>query len=983
MVAKFNIDQLMERMYAILDNTRMKKLVSTLRYACFCGLLLTPWGVFAQGWQRYYDGERLFSIEVLSDGSLVAAGSIRNADEVSDGYWLHADAWGNIITDTRMGNSPTGENAQALLPAPGGNWIVPGNSDGDSILLAKVTAQGNLTTVNYYVTSGLLYSAIGSPSQNGWFFCGAQKGSGVPGNNLQRTLSGRVSNSGVLMWERADSIGLNSLAVDAASTSSGDYWIVGQLASMLPAVNYDVFLLKMAENGALIKTAVFELTDDQTPEKIAIKPGGHLLIAGSVKNPANGNLQEEDIWLAETDTSGNLRWSKAISWPGFQQTHALKQLPNGDLLLAGETRPTLTGSRDAFLARLDGDGNLLWFKTYGGVKGDIFWDVAVLSDGSFAASGQTGSFGNLVLHAWLVHTDSAGNMWSNRIEGQVAHDQAADCLVGAGDAPLVNWLVTAAGVPGRFYTTTDSSGHYEFMLDTGRWYVSVLPSVGYWLPCMDSISVDLVLPADTAVVSFPVQAAYNCPLLLVDITTPYLRRCFDNTYTVRWFNYGPQAATETRIAVLPDPFLTLTGSSVLYTVSGDTLWFNVGPTPSMQGGNLTFTALLDCAATVLGQTHCTTAWISPDSVCYHINPVWDGASLDINGYCAGDSVVLTISNTGSGNMQQAVEYVITEDQVIFKRAPLLLAAGADTTIVLYPNGATVTLMITQTPGHPGNSHPVLVVEGCGNFPFSTGYALQFPTDDGDPFIDTECRENIGSFDPNDKTGLPKGVGEAHLIKAGDAIEYLIRFQNTGTDTAFRVEIRDTLPATLDLVSLELGSSSHSYQVDIKEKGILRFVFSPIALPDSAVNPTASQGFVKYRIDTKKDLPFGTVVQNRAAIYFDFNSAVLTEKTRHIIGDPLNEWTTINTSETDLKPLSKVSASPNPFSENTLLLWPQTTMNTTCNIQITSADGQISAHYTTLENSFLLSDTTLPPGMYFLKIFTDTGVIVAGKIIKTK
>jgi hypothetical protein len=198
-----------------------------------------------------------------------------------------------------------------------------------------------------------------------------------------------------------------------------------------------------------------------------------------------------------------------------------------------------------------------------------------------------------------------------------------------------------------------------------------------------------------------------------------------------------------------------------------------------------------------------------------------------------------------------------------------------------------------------------------------------------------------------------------------------------------VEIRDTLPATLDLVSLELGSSSHSYQVDIKEKGILRFVFSPIALPDSAVNPTASQGFVKYRIDTKKDLPFGTVVQNRAAIYFDFNSAVLTEKTRHIIGDPLNEWTTINTSETDLKPLSKVSASPNPFSENTLLLWPQTTMNTTCNIQITSADGQISAHYTTLENSFLLSDTTLPPGMYFLKIFTDTGVIVAGKIIKTK
>ncbi|MEL6141909.1 MAG: hypothetical protein AAFU67_09855, partial [Bacteroidota bacterium] len=58
--------------------------------------------------------------------------------------------------------------------------------------------------------------------------------------------------------------------------------------------------------------------------------------------------------------------------------------------------------------------------------------------------------------------------------------------------------------------------------------------------------------------------------------------------------------------------------------------------------------------------------------------------------------------------------------------------------------------------------------------------------------DVACVENGGSYDPNAKVAYPTGYGERHYIEEGTKLTYDIYFQNTGTDTAFTVIIRDTL-----------------------------------------------------------------------------------------------------------------------------------------------------------------------------------------------
>lgn len=129
---------------------------------------------------------------------------------------------------------------------------------------------------------------------------------------------------------------------------------------------------------------------------------------------------------------------------------------------------------------------------------------------------------------------------------------------------------------------------------------------------------------------------------------------------------------------------------------------------------------------------------------------------------------------------------------------------------------------------------------------------------------------IGSFDPNQKTVNPEFVSP----EMQDYLEYIIRFQNTGTDTAFSVLITDSLSNYLDAVSLDNISASHQNSCTVYN-GIAKWNFSNILLLDSNHNEKESHGFIKFRIKQKANLTLGTHIPNYANIYFDYNTPVVT------------------------------------------------------------------------------------------------------------
>ncbi len=146
-----------------------------------------------------------------------------------------------------------------------------------------------------------------------------------------------------------------------------------------------------------------------------------------------------------------------------------------------------------------------------------------------------------------------------------------------------------------------------------------------------------------------------------------------------------------------------------------------------------------------------------------------------------------------------------------------------------------------------------------------------------------------AYDPNDKTvanidDFYVGKDTYFTKTRPDQVEYLIRFQNTGTDTAAQVIILDNLPPEMDASSLQILSASHPFRAVLEQGSLLRVTFPAIQLPDSNANFLGSMGFVKFSLGFKPNPPRSKFIPNAARIIFDQNPPVHTNIARIMIVD---------------------------------------------------------------------------------------------------
>ena len=117
-----------------------------------------------------------------------------------------------------------------------------------------------------------------------------------------------------------------------------------------------------------------------------------------------------DLFLAHFRSSGDLEWVSRAIGPGIDDGNALDVLSDGSVIVAGEFGTTLTlgpgegatpmlpgettldgaGDYDAFVAKFDPSGRLVWANGAGGAGYDEANGVAVLDDGSALVAGSFG-----------------------------------------------------------------------------------------------------------------------------------------------------------------------------------------------------------------------------------------------------------------------------------------------------------------------------------------------------------------------------------------------------------------------------------------------------------------------------------------------------------------------------------------------------------------------------------------------------------------
>ncbi|MBK7965169.1 MAG: T9SS type A sorting domain-containing protein [Bacteroidetes bacterium] len=217
----------------------------------------------------------------------------------------------------------------------------------------------------------------------------------------------------------------------------------------------------------------------------------------------------------------------------------------------------------------------------------------------------------------------------------------------------------------------------------------------------------------------------------------------------------------------------------------------------------------------------------------------------------------------------------------------------------------------------------------------------------------------GSFDPNDITVDRVSISIDSILNPID-LTYLIRFQNTGTDTAFNIYVVNDLPLELDLSTFEMLGASHPNQINLDANTRrLVFNFPLILLPDSNVNEPASHGFILYRVRPQTTLQLGDTIPNSAAIYFDFNLPVLTNTALTIIQSPTIGLNPLNDNSI------KLLLFPNPVADQ-LNISGIKLENGKAQLRLTDIYGKLILEKIITTTNTTLETTPLSHGIYLIQ-----------------
>jgi TolB-like protein len=219
----------------------------------------------------------------------------------------------------------------------------------------------------------------------------------------------KIDVNGDTIWTKTFGDTLDDVGWSVQETSDNGFIIAGWTESF-GAGKSDVYLIKTDANGNVSWTKTYGGTLYDYGYSVQETSDGGFVILGRISSFSVGGF---DIFLVKTDSLGNILWSNIYGDIYWDAGYSVRETSDGGYVIAGLTM--IGGeSWEVYVIKTDSSGNSLWSKTYGGADWDVGYDIQETSDNGFIITGGIKSFGAGSFDAWLIKTDSDGNvLWSN------------------------------------------------------------------------------------------------------------------------------------------------------------------------------------------------------------------------------------------------------------------------------------------------------------------------------------------------------------------------------------------------------------------------------------------------------------------------------------------------------------------------------------------------------------------------------------------
>jgi len=254
----------------------------------------------------------------------------------------------------------------------------------------------------------------------------------------------KLDEAGNVVWQKVYGGSKTEYIIDIKETEDGNYIGAGWTKSF-GAGKMDFWVIKLDTDGNILWEKTYGGEGKEQAWSVDVtKDGGYIVAGGTLSFGAGG----ADYWVIKLDSNGNIQWQKTYGGSkddgggGEYEEFVVRVLQDvdGNYVVAGESFSFGKGG-DIWLLKLDGEGNILWQKAYGGSEEEYMWAFAEASDGGYIIPGLTESFSvDFIGDTWVLKLDKDGNIKWQKVYGVsdywdealcVGATEDGGCLVGA------------------------------------------------------------------------------------------------------------------------------------------------------------------------------------------------------------------------------------------------------------------------------------------------------------------------------------------------------------------------------------------------------------------------------------------------------------------------------------------------------------------------------------------------------------------------
>lgn len=187
----------------------------------------------------------------------------------------------------------------------------------------------------------------------------------------------------------------------------------------------------------------------------ATMDGGYIAVGWSNSDLDVKNKGDNDWWIVKLDKNGVLEWQRDYGSSKFDQAWAVAPTGDSGYLVTGIVMAgdsdvsTFIGLADLWLIKLDSKGRIMWQKTYGSTKSDYASDIEKTTDGNYIITGMAGAADHDIsyLHGssdvWVLKINGDGHMLWSKTYGGGAYQQG-DCIVQTKDGGYMVGAMTTS-----------------------------------------------------------------------------------------------------------------------------------------------------------------------------------------------------------------------------------------------------------------------------------------------------------------------------------------------------------------------------------------------------------------------------------------------------------------------------------------------------------------------------------------------------------